>query len=113
MGKNAEYLARMEALLKGWDADVDALAVAGEKAGAKAAAVYRERVKGLRASRDAAQETLQQARIATESAGAQMRAAMQTAWESMQRALANVSSELGQLAAAPASRHEARDRRYR
>lgn len=94
MGMNAEYVARMETQLKKWDADVDALAAEGEKAGAEARAAYHERIKDLRASRDAAQKTFQEISVANESAGAQMQAGMKTAWETMQKALEKVSSDL-------------------
>jgi len=69
MSINTEYVARMETQLKKWDADVDALAAEGEKAGAEARAAYHERIKDLRASRDAAQKTFQEIAAANESAG--------------------------------------------
>lgn len=94
MGTNAEYVARMEAQLKKWDAEVDALAAKGEKAGAEARAAYHAQMRDLRASRDAAQKTFQEIRVASESAGAQMQTGMRTAWETMQKALEKVSSDL-------------------
>ncbi len=94
MGMNAEYAAKMEAQLKKWDADVDALAAEGEKAGAAARAAYQQQIKDLRASRDAAQKTFQEILVASESAGEQMRSGMKTAWETMQKALEKVSSDL-------------------
>ncbi len=94
MGMNAEYVARMETQLKKWDADVDALAAEGEKAGAKARAAYHQQIKKLRTSRDAAQKTFQEIRAASESAGEQMQAGMKAAWETMQKALEKVSSDL-------------------
>ena len=57
MSMHSEYIARMETQLKKWDADVDALTAEGKKASAEARAVYDERIKDLRASRDAAQKT--------------------------------------------------------
>jgi 2-oxo-4-hydroxy-4-carboxy--5-ureidoimidazoline (OHCU) decarboxylase len=94
MGKNSGYVARMETQLKKWDADFDTLASKGEKASAVARAAYRERIKGLRASHDAAQKALQKVRVANESAGARMQAGMEGAWVTMQRALKKAASDL-------------------
>ena len=94
MSIHSEYIARMATQLKKWDADVDALAAKGKEASAEASAAYDERIKGLRASRDAAQKTFLEICQATESAGAQMQAAMQGAWEAMQKALERVSSDI-------------------
>lgn len=94
MGKNAEYVTRMETQLKKWDADVDALAAKGEKASAEARKAYHEQIKDLRASRAAAQKTFQDIRVASESAGAQMQAGMEAAWKSMEKSLEKVSSDL-------------------
>ena len=94
MGTNTEYVASMEAQLKKWDADVDALVAEGEKANDKARAAYHERIKELRAGREAAQKTFQEIRVAGESAGAQMQEGMKVAWETMQKALEKVSSDL-------------------
>jgi len=90
----SEYVARMETQLKKWDADVDALAAEGEKAGAEARAMYHERIKDLRASRDAVQKTFQEIRAAGEAAGAQLHTGMKTAWETMQETLEKLSSDL-------------------
>ena len=95
MSMHSEYVATMETQLKKWDADVDALAAEGRKAGAAAGAAYDERIKDLRASRDAAQKKFLEIRQASESAGAQMQAAMQGAWEAMQKAFAKASSDIG------------------
>jgi prefoldin subunit 5 len=94
MSTHSEYIARMETHLKKWDADVDALAVEAKKASAEARAVYDERIKDLRASRDAAQATFLKIRQAAESAGAQMQSAMQVAWETMQSAFEKASSDI-------------------
>ena len=94
MSMKTEYVAKMETQLKKWDADVDALAAEGEKASAAARAAYHEGIKNLRVSRDAAQKTFQEIRVASESAGTQMQAGMKTAWETMQKALEKVSSDL-------------------
>ena len=94
MGKNAEYLAKMETQLNKWDADVSALAAEGEKAGAKARVAYQEQIPQLLASRVAAQAKFQEIRVASELAGMQMREGMQEAWISMAKALQKVSSDL-------------------
>ena len=93
MNTNAEYLARMETQMKKWDADVDALAARGEKVSADARVAYHQRIKELRANREAAQRTFLQIRTATESAGAQMRAGMELTWKAMQKALERVTAD--------------------
>lgn len=94
MGKNAEYLSTMETQLKKWDADFDALTAEGEQAKVSARAEYDERIKDLRASRDAMRRSFLEVRVASEAASAQMRAGMKVAWETMQKALEKVSSDL-------------------
>jgi hypothetical protein len=94
MVMKSEYVTTMETQLKKWDADVDALAAQGEKANAEGRAAYREQLKYLRASRDAAQKTFQEIRVANEAAGAQMQAGMEAAWKTMQKSLEKVSSDL-------------------
>ena len=91
MSKNSDYVTTMEAQLKKWDADVDALATKGEKASGEARAAYYKQITELRASRDAAQKTFQEIRVATESVGAQMQASMEATWEAMQKALGKMS----------------------
>jgi hypothetical protein len=95
MGINAEYLARMKEQLKQWDADLDAFAARSELAGIEARAALQERIRELRASRDAARKSFQQMRAAGEAAGAQMTARMEESWKSMQKALQKASSNLG------------------
>jgi hypothetical protein len=94
MSMKAEYVTRMETQMKKWDADVDALAAQGEKASAEGRAAYHEQIKNLRVSRDAAQKTFQEIRVATEAAGTQMQAGMEVAWKSMQKSLEKVSADL-------------------
>ena len=94
MGINSDYIARMKAQLKQWDADLDALGARSELASIEARAVSRERIKDLRASRDEAQKAFQQMRASGEAAGAQMKAGMEAAWKSMQKALQKASSSL-------------------
>ena len=92
MGANADYVTRMKSQLKQWDADLDALNAKGALASADARIVYDEQVDALRASRDAAQKSLQQMRAAGESAGAPMKDAMEAAWKAMQKTLERASS---------------------
>ena len=94
MGIGTERVAKIEAQLKQWDAEVDALAAEGEKAAAKARAAYHEQIKHLRASRDAAQKIFHEIRVAGESAGEQMHAGMKSAWETLQKTLEKASSNL-------------------
>lgn len=94
MSASSEYVTRMESLLKKWDADLDALRVQGKKLSTETRAAHFERIKQLRAGRDAAQKTLHQIRIAADSAEEQMHASMDVAWEAMQKALEKVSSDL-------------------
>jgi uncharacterized coiled-coil DUF342 family protein len=94
MSKNSDYAAQMQTQLDKWDADVDALVAEGAKRNAQARTAYEGQVKHLRASRDAAHETFQKLRAASESASAQLRDGMQDAWDSMQKMLTEVSSDL-------------------
>jgi hypothetical protein len=94
MDKHSEYVARMETQMKKWDADVDALTARGELAGAEARSAYHKQIQVLRAGRDSAHKTFQEMRLASESAGAKMKANMEVAWETMQKALAKVSADL-------------------
>ncbi len=94
MAKNSEYVTTMEMQLKKWDAEVDALAARGEKAGAEARTAYQDQIKGLRASRDDAQKKFQEIRVASEAAGAQMQAGMEAAWKTMQKSLEKAASDL-------------------
>lgn len=94
MGTNAEYCTRTEAQMKLWDAEFDALVAEGRKASGEVRTAYDKRMKELRLSRKAALKSLQEVRVATESAGAQMQAGMEVAWETMQAALKKVTSDL-------------------
>lgn len=92
MSKNSEYVTAMQARMRQFDKDVDAL---GAAAGARARAAYDEQVRYLRESRDAGEQTFLALQAAHESAGAEMHAGMQAAWETMQAALKKVSADLG------------------
>ena len=95
MGVNSDYIARMKTQLQQWDADLDALGARSELASAEARAASLERIKDLRASRDAAQKSLQQMRAAGEAAGAQMKTALEEAWKTMQKGLQKATTSLG------------------
>ncbi|MBC8023227.1 MAG: hypothetical protein H7Y14_08925 [Burkholderiales bacterium] len=91
MSKNTDYVSMMEARMKKWDEEVEALSV---EAGKKARAAYYERVKELCASRDAAQKSFRTIQAASESASAQMHAGMEAAWDTMQETLKKAASDL-------------------
>ena len=95
MGVNSDYIARMKTQLKEWDAELDALAARSEVASAEARAATQERIKDLRASRDAAQKAFQEMRASGEAAGAPMKSALEDAWKSMQKGLQKATSSLG------------------
>ena len=95
MGANADYIARMKAQLKQWDADLDALGARTEAASAEAKAASLERIAELRARRDAAQKSFQQMRAAGEAAGVQLKTAMDEAWKTIHKGLQKATSSLG------------------
>ena len=95
MGVNSDYIARMKAQLKQWDADLDARGARTELARAEARAASHARIKDLRASRDAAQKAFQQMRAAGEAAGTQMKAGLEETWKTMQKGLQKATSSLG------------------
>lgn len=92
MGINADYVTKMKAQLKKWDADVDALSARGASASDEARTLYVDQVRTLRASRDAAQKSFQQMRAAGESAGTHLKEGMEQAWKAMQKSLERASS---------------------
>jgi len=94
MSRNSEYVTRMEAQLRKWDADVAELAAQGEKAGAEARAAHQEQMKGLRASGEAAQKSFRQIRAASESASTQMHEGLEAAWKTMQKSLQKAAADL-------------------
>jgi hypothetical protein len=94
MDKQSDYVVKMESQMKKWDADVDALAAAGEKASAEARANYHKYVKDLRANRDAAGKQLKEMQAATVAAGDQVKAKMEAAWETMQKNFKKASDDL-------------------
>ena len=94
MTKNAQYLAVMETQMRQWDAEVEALAVGRKKASAVARGAYQEKMKELRATRNAAQKTFQQIRLASDATGAELHAHMQAAWDTMQKTLEKISADM-------------------
>ena len=91
MSKNSEYVSTMQARMKKFDQEMTAL---GVEANDKARTAYEERIKDLRATRDAAHATLAQLQVASESAGTKMHAGMTAAWDTMQAALKKASADL-------------------
>lgn len=94
MEKKSDFVVTMETQMKKWDADVDALAAAGEKATDTARATYQANIKSLRANRDEARKTFQEMSVAGVAAGEKMQAKMTASWETMQKALEKVSADL-------------------
>ena len=94
MDKQSDYVVKMESQMKKWDADVDALAAAGEKASAEARANCHKYVKDLRANRDAAGKQLKEMQSATVAAGDQVKAKMEAAWDTMQKNFKKASDDL-------------------
>lgn len=95
MSQNSEYVTLMQARMRQFDADMDALTA---EAGARARAVYDAQVRELRATREAAQKRFQEFQAANESADALMHAGMEAAWETMQETLKKVSADIGKQA---------------
>ena len=91
MSKNSDYVTTMQAQMRQFDKDVDAL---GAGAGSKARAAYTAQLKHLRESREAGQRTFLLLQVASESADARMHAGMQAAWHTMQASLKRVSADL-------------------
>jgi hypothetical protein len=91
MSKNTEYVSAMQAQMRQFDKDVDAVSAA---AGTQARAAYTAQLKRLRESREAGQRTFLLLQAASESADARMHAGMQGAWHTMQAALKKVSADL-------------------
>ena len=89
-----DYLATMEAQLKRWDADLEALAAEGQKASEGTRAAYHERLKELRASRDAARQAIREMRAAGAVASEQLQSGMKSACETMRTALEKAAVEL-------------------
>lgn len=89
-----EYFATMEAQLQKWEADLAALAAEGQMASDGARAAYHERIKALRARRDAARQTFRLMRSSSAAAAEQMQGGMSAAWETLQKALQKAAEEL-------------------
>lgn len=93
MGRNNEYLAQMNARLKAWDAEVEALETAGGDLAPAAREAYEGRMRELRVHRDAAQSALQELRLATVSASRELHKGVELAWDTMAKALAKASED--------------------
>ena len=91
MSKNTDYVSDMQARMRQFDKDVDAL---NAGAGASGRAAYTAQLRHLRESRDAGQRTFLLLQVASESADARMHAGMQAAWHTMQASLKKISTEL-------------------
>ncbi len=94
MGTNAEFMASMDAQLRKWDEDVQALREHGKTMVADARTDYFTRIKELHANRATAQKAFQQMRLASDSAGVQLQVGMQSAWETMKAALDKVAADV-------------------
>lgn len=92
MGTHDDFFKKMDAQLKKWDADVDTLTAAGEKASAESREIYAEQVKALRADREAANKKLREMRAAGQAATLEMKSAVDVAWEAMKKGLDRASS---------------------
>lgn len=92
MGRNAEFVTRMDKQMTRWDKEVDNLARLAGNGHAEVGDAYDEGVRELRALREAAQATFQQIRFASEAEGHELKAGMQAAWMKMQGALERVSA---------------------
>ena len=91
MSKNSEYVSTMQARMKEFDTEMTAL---GVEVGDKTRVAYEERMKDLRATRDAAHATLAQLQASSESAGTKMQAGLNAAWDTMQAGLRKASADL-------------------
>jgi hypothetical protein len=91
MSTNTDYVSAMQARMRQFDKDVDALNAA---TGAEARASYTAQLRRLRESREAGQRTFLLLQVASETADARMHAGMQAAWHTMQMSLKKVSMEL-------------------
>jgi hypothetical protein len=91
---SGEYVARMEAQLDSWDAEVDALVDRGDRKGVGARAAHDEGIMGLSVTRDAAHKAFRRIRFASDLGAAELRAGMDGAWDAMQRALEKLSADL-------------------
>ena|SRR2546421_9054157 len=94
MSSNSEYVARIQAQLRKWDADVQDLAAQGKVAGAEASAALAAHMKQLGMTREAAHKSLRQIRAASESASKQMHDGLEASVKAMQKSLQKVAADL-------------------
>ena len=93
MGLKDDYFSMVQQQMVQWDAEVDKLCGDQEKLNAGARARYDAQIKAMRVHRDAAYKTLEEIRVANESAWRHMQAGMDSSWESMKDALGKTTSE--------------------
>jgi hypothetical protein len=94
MTPRSDFVTHMQSQLKQWDTDVAALVEEGKKASAQARTQYDEGLKGLRASRDAAQKSFQQICVSSGDAATQLHAGMEGAWTTMRTGLETLMQDL-------------------
>jgi hypothetical protein len=94
MGKNAEFVLRMEKQMTRWDKEVAALAQLGVKATDNAKVAFLSAQMEMHAARDAAEKTFQEARFASEETALRLQAGMQEQWVKMQETLAKATAQL-------------------
>ena len=94
MEKSDKYAGKMEEQLKKWDAELDKLAVAGEKRSGEALAAYQACIRDLRTGRDEAHQTFTQMRLATAEEGRKLQSKMRVSWHTLQAALEKATADL-------------------
>jgi len=93
MDKSQKYAVKMESQLRQWDADVDKLADGTAKRSGEALAEYQEAIRRMRAERDAAHDTFNRMRLASDEAGRQLQSKMRVAWHTMEKALEKATAD--------------------
>ena len=93
MDKSEKYVVKMESQLKQWDTDMDKLAAGTAKRSGDALAEYQETLRSMRAERDAAHETFNRMRVASDEAGRQLQSKMRVAWHTMEKALEKATAD--------------------
>ncbi len=83
MSKKDDYTAQMQAQLKKWDAEIDALTAKANEIGADARDKYYDQLKMMRASRETVAQKMQEFTSASEAAWQEMQKSMESAWDNM------------------------------
>jgi hypothetical protein len=94
MTKHSEFVVRMEKQMTRWDKEVAELAALGNKTTDDMKVSFLSAMMAMRAARENAEKTFQEARFAGEANGDRMRAVMQDAWVTMQQELAKANAGL-------------------